>query len=362
MFKTLRADLRGLLSLYRADFWPTVKAWWGRIAALSTSLGIIISAIVYAANPEDAAMKEMLLHLAWQVPLIGGLCFIVLSLFLVPYRKYKEKAEEADKSTNYLLRVLFRLSLNDQADIAGLMTTLANVRDLHKRETEDSARESQRALTAQQTLLQDRFKWEKLALTKEKETLQAELARTEKRLGELTAELERYKKPQVDFQITQKRSAIGGWQDMPEYATGHGVQPSLNPEKVEYYVEVTSEVDINDLRVEFEQLIELVKSGDSKTHKRVPLRADGPESSARVFNISKGKAKRFHLATVIDPTGPLTYHTADPNIGRAHNPNPVRIIVSGSGTLPRSKSVGLRPPRQGATGGYFGRFTLIMGD
>jgi hypothetical protein len=76
---------------------PTVREWWGRIAALSTSLGIIISAFIYAAQPKDAAMRERLLHLAWQVPLIGGGFFILISLFLVPYRKYKERDKQAIK-------------------------------------------------------------------------------------------------------------------------------------------------------------------------------------------------------------------------------------------------------------------------
>src|SRR5438874_468824 len=102
MFQEFRSDLRELLSLYRTEFWPTSRNWWRRITALSTSLGIIIAAILYVTKPKEAAMREMLLHLAWQVPLIGGACFVVISFFLVPYRKYKERDKQAVKSENEL--------------------------------------------------------------------------------------------------------------------------------------------------------------------------------------------------------------------------------------------------------------------
>jgi hypothetical protein len=91
-----RSDLRDLLSLYRAEFQPTIGEWWQHISSLSTTLGIILGAILYFTKPRD---ETAMLNLVWQLPLIIFVCFVVITLFLIPYRelqKYRDKANETE--------------------------------------------------------------------------------------------------------------------------------------------------------------------------------------------------------------------------------------------------------------------------
>lgn len=205
MLKETYADFRELLSLYRAEFCPTVKAWWGRICALSTTLGIIIAAILYYTKPRETAMKEMLAPLWWQIPLMGGACFLVVSLFLVPYRKYKERDRDAVGKEK-----------QRRVDIEAL-------NEAHRKELEEAAQQNTyfyREVLPEET---NKLKAQLTALIAERDLLRAE-----------------FDKPRLKFEVN---TALSTSEVLVRHNRERFAPPGIEPDQYDQY-EVTANLHI----------------------------------------------------------------------------------------------------------------------
>ena len=206
------------------------------------------------------------------------------------------------------------------------------------------------------------------------ETRNAELNgrqdQNERLISELQNKVQRYETPQIHFTSTSKNVPIPASSDQEQEQRQELKFRFVDFRLIEIYLVVRSEIVIDDLRVQIEEL----KVRD-EIYKNVPLRAAEDETYQQVFVIRPGDEQLFHVATFNQSNGLYTFYTAlpdfdaSPSFEHFQRGMEFNIVARGSGTVPfkrigRFHCMRRRPPIPGAEGPVFVGmdFSLLLKD